>query len=337
MTKIDIVITWVDGSDFEWINNRSHYSGEVTSVESSNPARYRDWGTLKFVLRSIEQNMTWVNKIYLVTAGQYPKWLKEQDKVIVIDHKEIIPTEYLPTFSSHVIECFLYKIPKLSEKFIYFNDDTLILRKSKSTDFFINDKPCDFATLHIHSVKKSLMIHQIATNDMAIINEYFEISEVLKHHYKKWFNIKYGLSRVLKTMILSRTPRFPGIEQSHMPQPYLKKTFQEVWARESEVLAETASNRFRHKNDINQWLFRNWQLVSGNFTPVSQKNRSLMIDFEKQGEMEALELCERELQSKKYLMICINDGDDITNQELIVSRVSTALEKAFPKKAAWEK
>lgn len=337
MEEIDIVITWVDGGDTDWLKEKAKYSNLAETTESIDPARFRDWGTLKYVLRSIEQNATWVNKIFLVTANQIPSWFKSQDKLVIVNHTDFIPSEFLPTFSSHVIECFINRIPGLSKKFIYFNDDTMVLRPSKSSDFFVNDKPCDYASLHIHAVKESLMIHQIANNDISIINEHFDINNQLKQYRFKWFNPKYGIKRLLKTFILSKSPRFPGMEQHHMPQPYLRKTFEEVWEAEPALLLKTASHKFRDRNDINQWLFRDWQLASGNFEPVSPRNRGLMIDFEKNDEIEELEKCERELQKKKYLMICINDGDSIQNHELIMSRVQGALESTFPRKAPWER
>lgn len=335
-TPIDIVVTWVDGSDSEWLAEKEKYKNFLTNEEGNNAARYRDWGTLKYVLRSIDKNMPWVNKIFLVTAGHSPNWLVKHEKIILVTHQEFIPKEFLPTFSSHVIESFLHKIPNLSEQFIYFNDDTLVLKPAKETDFFLNGKPCDYASLHIHAVKKSSMIHQIATNAMSIINEHFDIDSVLKNQFEKWFTVKYKLSQVLKTLVLSRTPRFPGIEQPHMPQPYLKSTFIEVWEKEKDFLLEVATHKFRDKNDVNQWLFRNWQLVSGNFEPVQQRNRSLMIDFEKNDELEELRKCELELKRKRLLLLCINDGDNIQNQEQIVAGVNSSLQLAFPETAPWE-
>ncbi|HFI0068008.1 TPA: Stealth CR1 domain-containing protein [Streptococcus suis] len=334
--SIDIVITWVDGNDSKWLQERSKYIDGNINKEGIDNARFRDWGTLKYVLRSIEKNAPWVNRIFLVTANQVPRWYKENDKLTIISHSEFIPEEYLPTFSSHVIECFLHLIPGLSEKFIYFNDDTLILRPSQPEDFFIDNLPVDYATLHLHAVKKSLMIHQIANNSISIINEYFDIKNVLKDRRYQWFNLLYGLKKNLKTLLFSFSPRFSGIEQHHMPQSYLKSTFNEVWLKESETMIETANHKFRHKNDINQWLFRNWQLASGYFYPSSPKYRGLMIDFEKNDEITELNRCLKELQSKKYLMICINDGDDIENLDFIIDKVEEGLENAFSEKASWE-
>ena len=172
---IDIVITWVNGNDPIWQQKQAEYKGVQKSTESADPARYRDWGTLKYLLRSIEQNAPWVRKIFLVTDNQKPEWFVEQDKLVIVDHKDFIPNKYLPTFSSHTIENNMHRIPGLSEKFIYCNDDFFFLNKTKPEDFFLNGKPRDFASLHIHAVKNSLMIYQIANNYISLINEHFDM------------------------------------------------------------------------------------------------------------------------------------------------------------------
>ncbi|HFI0430164.1 TPA: stealth family protein, partial [Streptococcus suis] len=167
MKAIDIVITWVDGNDLEWVKKKEKYKGIQKSSESAAAARFRDWGTLKYLLRSIDQNANWVRKVFLVTDNQVPNWFKENEKVKIVDHKEFIPERYLPVFSANPIENNLHRIPDLSEQFIFCNDDFFFLNKTKPEDFFLEGKPRDFASLHIHAVKKSLMIYQIANNDIA--------------------------------------------------------------------------------------------------------------------------------------------------------------------------
>ena len=114
MSKIDVVITWVNGNDPVWQQKQAEYKGVQKSTESADPARYRDWGTLKYLLRSINQNAPWVRKIFLVTDNQKPEWFVEQDKLVIVDHKDFIPEKYLPVFSANPIENNLHRIPGLS-------------------------------------------------------------------------------------------------------------------------------------------------------------------------------------------------------------------------------
>lgn len=336
--KIDIVITWVDGNDEEWMKEKEKYSLEQEQLESTNNARFRDWDNLVFLFRSIEQHMPWVNKVYLVTCGQIPKWLDINcEKVKVVFHEEFIPKEFLPTFNSHTIELNLHRINGLSEKFIYFNDDIFVLKDMKPKDFFKSDLPCDSAILNVHCVKKSRMIYNIACNDVAIINEHFDIKNTIKGNKYKWFNMKYGVKNNIQNFIFSVCPRFPGFKQFHMTNSYLKSTFEEVWNKEYEYLYDTCLNKFRQKNDVNQWLIREWQLVKNNFYPTPKHKVGTMIDFEKEENTQALKKCISTIKNSSTKLICINDGDTIEDYEHIRSEIYNALENKFSKKSSFEK
>lgn len=140
---IDIVYTWVDADDAKFNEERLYYQNINHSetlqkkAESTDIARFQSRDELKYSIRSIMQYAPWVNHIYIVTNGQIPKWLDTTNKKItVVPHSEIINSEYLPTFNSHVIESCLYKIPNLSEHYIYFNDDVMLTRALDPSYFF---------------------------------------------------------------------------------------------------------------------------------------------------------------------------------------------------------
>ncbi|WP_352074796.1 hypothetical protein [Escherichia coli] len=50
--------------------------------------------------------------MYIITDNQTPEWIDLYSNVTIIDHRDIIPKEYLPTFNSHVIEAYLHKIKR---------------------------------------------------------------------------------------------------------------------------------------------------------------------------------------------------------------------------------
>jgi hypothetical protein len=90
--------------------------------------RYRDSEELRYSLRSLLKNAPWIRHIYLVTDNQIPYWLNiDTDRLSVVTHEEIFANKsHLPVFSSPAIEANLHRIPGLSKKFIYFNDDVML-------------------------------------------------------------------------------------------------------------------------------------------------------------------------------------------------------------------
>ena len=62
---MDIVITYVDGNDLSWQRDYEKYT-DVPAMTK----RYRDWGTLKYLLRGIETNMPFIRNVYLVVSHE---------------------------------------------------------------------------------------------------------------------------------------------------------------------------------------------------------------------------------------------------------------------------
>lgn len=330
--KIDFVITWVDSTDEKWQENKKKYSTSNKNDESDAIVRYRDWGTLKYWFRGIEKNANWVNKIYFVTCGQIPSWLNvDNPKLVLINHEDYIPKDYLPTFNSNVIELFFNKIQGLSQKFVYFNDDVFVLNKIDKSYFFENELPKDALVFNAVSVmdKNSIIEHSIL-NNLEILSKHFNKSDVIKNNKGKIYNIKYG-KNVIKSLLLSPWKYFTGIENYHTAMPYLKSTWDEVWEKEEKDLMEIGKNKFRTKYDINHWIFKYWQLFTGKFIPTSNK-KNVYYDLKNNND----EFFSK-IENGKINIACINDSDleldyDKVNKELIEK-----FEKIFPEKSNFEK
>ncbi|GAA3488959.1 stealth family protein [Streptomyces cremeus] len=138
---VDVVYTWVDGSDPAWLERRASVSGSSYHEEAANAARYADHEELRYSLRSLEMYAPWVRTIHLVTDDQVPAWLDtSQPGLKVISHREIFSDpSVLPTFNSHAIESQLHHIDGLAEHFLYFNDDVFLGAEASPTDFFLSN------------------------------------------------------------------------------------------------------------------------------------------------------------------------------------------------------
>ncbi|MEM0437645.1 Stealth CR1 domain-containing protein, partial [Escherichia coli] len=54
--KFDAVILWVDGNDPKWQEEYNKYCKPASRIENG-VQRYRDWDTLRYVIRGIEYNL----------------------------------------------------------------------------------------------------------------------------------------------------------------------------------------------------------------------------------------------------------------------------------------
>lgn len=137
--KIDYVVPYVDGSDPAWLDVFMKCKKEANQPFDENELkkRYSENRLFKYHFRSIEKFMPWIGTVHLLVMqdSQIPKWIN-RDAVHVVRHDEFIPKEFLPTFNSGVIECFLHRIPGLAPCFVYANDDMYLFGETKPSDFF---------------------------------------------------------------------------------------------------------------------------------------------------------------------------------------------------------
>lgn len=327
--KIDFVIAWVDGNDKEWQDERRQYqSGET---QDNTEVRFRDWDNLEYWFRAVEKYAPWVNKIHFLTWGHLPKWLDVTNpKLSIVKHTDYIPKEYLPTFNSHTIELNMHRIPGLSEHFVYFNDDMFLTNTVKETDFFKNGLPRDSFALNVICYGSDTAGY-FNTNDMMVVNSHFNKVEQQKIYWKKWFSYKNGMKNVLRTALLMSWRWFAGFYYGHLPENYLKSTLEEVWQCEHDTLDRTCRSVFREDTNVNQWLFKYWQLAKGTFEPISWKRGKCYHIHDDVSEALAA------IEHKTYQMICLNDTKSTTDWETKRDQIRESFQKVLPQKSSFEK
>lgn len=330
MNDIDIVIPWVDGSDPEWQEAFKKYVALETGRDNNTEIRYRDWDNMQYLFRGIEKFAPWVRKVHLITTGQKPKWLNmDAPKLNFVRHEDFIPKEFLPTFSVRPIELNLHRIEGLAEHFVYFNDDYFLLRPVRPERFFRNGLPCDMAvldTLPMGGPRGHMLM-----NDVNVVNSHFRKNAVLKANPMKWLNPAYG-SQLLRTVALLPFSVFPGFRNQHMPQAFLKSTFQEVWDVEEPLLREVSSHRFRDITDVNQYMFRFWQLMSGKFHPANIAKGTCRYTIS-DGSVEKLSTA---IKSQKCDILVTADSDNVSDFEALVARINAAFDVILPEKSSFE-
>src|SRR5699024_7061147 len=167
----------------------------------------------------------------------------------IINHKDFLSKENLPVFNSCAIEINLHRIPGLSERFVYFNDDTFLIDYVKEKDFFKKGLPRDEAIPNPAVSRSKIGVGATISNNMEIINTHFNKKNAMNKNLFKWFH-PYYKHKNLASICLLPWRYFTAFSTIHLPISYLKSTFKEVWDQEESILAETSQSKFRNKNDV---------------------------------------------------------------------------------------
>lgn len=349
--KIDFVIPWVDGSDPEWLKERNAVSSDIgksvsseggcgsdslkngDSIEDNSGARYYSWDNLQYWFRGVEKFAPWVNKIHFVTWGHIPPWMNtDAPKLHIVNHKDYIPEQFLPTFNSNTIELNFHRIEGLSEKFVYFNDDVFLLKPAAKEDFFRNGRPRDMLAFQpvVANPANPVMSH-ILLNNALVLSKYFDKRENVKKRPGSYFKPGYPLLYFGYNLLELAFPLFTGFYDTHGPAAFCKSTFGKVWELENDILTQTCSHHFRG-DDVNQYLIRDWQKLSGNFTPANIAEGLSYCELPGGADMAA-----DIIRKQKARVICINDSDRVTDFEGIKNKINSAFESILPDKSSFER
>ena len=323
MQKVDLVYMWVDGNDPEWRAKRNHYmnGGEKSTSEGVNDARWRDNEELRYSLRSVEKFASWINHIYIVTDGQCPEWLDTSNpKISIIDHKQIMPAEALPVFSSSAIESCIYRIPGLSEHFIVGNDDTMFT-KPTTQELFFNEDGSPIVRLMRFNRKKALRR-----------GNYFGMIYRMQDFIREDFGKEIYLA------------------PHHNFDAYLRSDYEFcVENLHAEKWSATSHHRFRHEEDMHRSFISYYMVAVGHATMRKVGRYNNIKGFF--GRIKAV-LTNRfandsrviNNHSKDYaaqlatynpMMICVNDSERAKPED--GKRMAEYLKELYPAKSSFEK
>jgi len=329
---VDIVVTWVDGNDPVWRQEKNKYVKE-SGIEGNNDARFREWGFFRYWFRMIEQYAPWVNKVFLVTYGHVPDWLEiDCPKLCIVNHSDFIPPIYLPTFSSVTIELNLWRIHNLSEHFIYFNDDMFLTKPVKPSDFFENGLPkyAAIAEPLMNYGDFAFFQHELFSN-LGIINKYFNIREVISNNPEKWFSYVYG-NDIHYNIQAYNSSSLPGLWFNHLATPYRKSTFEKVWTVIPDRLDWTCNHRFREALDLMHQIVELWDICEGSFIPVSRHYYGTAPVTVNDEAIDAI-------LKGNNICVCLNDSASISDDMYYQLRTKCLekLDTKFPAKSVFER
>ena len=321
---IDLVYLWCEDNPQrqklrnEWKKKLGIMTNANTNgLQATNKGRFVSNDELKYSLRSVEKYAPWINKIYIVTDNQIPKWLNtKHPKIKIVDHKEIMPASARPNFNSAAIEFTIVNIPGLSEHFLYANDDMMFGDKVEPGDFFKDGKP-------IYVLNKKLPQEVEEDNNYAVVlnNSYEAVKQ------------KFGDNPWIR--------RWPH----HNIDPYIKTNILNTNRDFKEGIEETMNSHFRSNKTIERQIYLYYSILTGNgYYKVQTRaglynlKSKLFGTFKPMSLYMAIHNIENlptRLKKNKYKLFCTNDNEFTTDCDR--ANYKGVMEKIFPDKSEFEK
>lgn len=326
---IDFVLPIVDSTDLQW---QEQYRQYCDGGEGDSPVRFRDWGWLRYWLRSIAINTPWVHRIFILSCNPKPDWVNaDGERLVWLHHREFIPAEFLPTFNVNTIELHLHRIPGLSEHFVYFNDDTFINAPIEPTYYFRQGLPCDatleglFFVPHYEQGNWGTQLMEFC--DVGLLKKHFLRREVVKGNWYRWYGSYLPWQSRLKAFLLSFQSQFFNFNTPHHERPLLKSVFEEVWQAEPDYLRQSCT-RFREPANANVYLMRYWHLASNRFYP--SRNRLQGKYFEVSPD--SIQSICRSINDSRIQSLCLNDSTACSTAffEKAKKQIAEAFDERYP-------
>lgn len=248
---VDMVFTYVDGDDPVYLETRSRYRPELPDATLSKnisdsgdmDIRFRNVGEITFSINSVLKYLPWIRAIYIVTETRrlpVSSHLLNSGRIRIVDPAAFIPSQYLPTFSSNVIESFLHRIDGLSEIFLYNNDDYMHFSPIRP-DFFYTTSGEEKISLDLHAYPA--LYRWIMTESSYIFRGYRTNLHTIG------ISNAYSFLRKCRHHLACREILVPV----HATKIWRKSTALRVEEEFGSILEETRRRRFRDARDLSYY------------------------------------------------------------------------------------
>jgi hypothetical protein len=202
-------------------------------------SRFFNRDEIRYSMRSLMLYMPWVNHIHIVSNCAPPSWLNLANKRLSwIDHRDVIPETYLPTFNSRCIETFLHKVSNLSEHFVYMNDDVFVNKYQEPTSFFLSNG-IGFSNLEPYGS----VLGEASEQDPDFINGARNAAKLMAD--------RFGVTTTQR--------------HKHAPAALRRSVLEEIEREFASVFAVNRGNRFRSRDDasITSFLYHHYAYQTG--------------------------------------------------------------------------
>ncbi len=322
--SMDAVYTWVDGSDPAW-QRRKQATLEALGPDAArlhpsatSAVRFKSRDELRYSLRSLERFAPFVRRVYLVTDRQIPDWLDvDHPDLELVFHEDLFAdASHLPTFSSSAIECHLHRIPGLSERFLYFNDDFMLAGPCTPADFFdAEGRPIVYLDRREVIWDESHQSYELPVNATA-----------------------RSTSRLLERDFGYRIQK----RVDHVPGALRRSLLAELWERYPTELDAASRHPFRHSNTITPTccLSPHYALCTGKAVAITEPH--LTYVKVKRKRWSSLKLAARLLRalyrrSRSTKFFSVNDSGELDDSMLTNAAIALFLRAYYPHRSRFER
>ncbi len=258
---IDIVYLWVNGNDANWRAKRRNAAQKLSpsalddmAVYGNVEGRFRDNDELRYSLRALEAFFPSHGHIYIVTDQQTPEWLHAAPGLTVVDHRDLIPAAHLPMFDSGNIESYIHRIPNLSERYFYLNDDVFFGAPVQVSDWFWT------GGVYVAWSDDDLVTDEPLRQDATSLENACRLSG-------QWLRNKFEHQTQSAEWALHVAPHYQHTFRTfaHSPRPMLRSLLYELEAQAPDMFNRVRSTVFRawDKPTIVSDFVLRWALAHG--------------------------------------------------------------------------
>lgn len=306
--KIDLVYTWVNSNDKEWKYIYKLYIKKLKPGKKSIQNRFDNCDELKYSLLSAKKYAkNIIRNIYIVVANKSQikdqLWLLNEiatgnSNLKIIMHSDIFPEKYqqdlLPTFNSTAIELHLHRIPGLSTKYLYLNDDMFFCNYVEISDFITSDGKDKIF------LDKDKIADRVELKKKSPLYDYY-ISKILHREYSFTDAIKYTNYSLDKLIENKKSISKKRYMLQHLGYIHDKRCDKEIYnILDNYGLYLTTCSRFRENINIKfQSLFYPHYAISQNYAVPEYKPIGIKVSKDHQKWFE-------QIRKKRPKQICLN-------------------------------
>ena len=322
---IDVVFTWVDSNHPEWREEKDYWEKKLLPESGTSKIMesrlYSSFDEIRYGLRSVHGYLPWVRHIFLVTNnGSHPQWLNLDDpKITVVDYRTLLPADSLPNYNSNAIEAFLYRIPGLSEHFVYFNDDLLLLKPLQPGHFI--------------DLKNNKLIYPLESDFLFKI---FQRNKFLTYLERKYLKLDSHVIRPRFYTMKELDIPYDGLSTAHCPKILSKsqcRMFNRSFPKQIEQLLNTkfrTPTNFTYLEALFHYSVKKQETAQ--FTEDYQTRIITILDY---AIPNSIQIRRTRRNLKKYTFLAVENARSRINLKE-ERKFASFLKSLFPSPAPWE-